>query len=394
MRFAEFFPERSGDIKINIHSPESLACLPYEEELELKNKALKALLKDGKIKAPMGSVVPSPRPRNYRTTGKRRVSFVDGKLFFHMGKSHDRSPVTSSVLEAPGHQAVYEFCHKKLSHPRNRQAAAALNYLILRGSYTEFALIFNVKRLNGDIVRTLRAIADEAVSDIAPLRSAFIYVDESSSDYYLEAERPEKGVAFKKLCGPEFLALKLKDKKILYPATVFSQINESIIPVFLQELEKYLLPDNETSLIDLYCGYGLWSLALGDKLNSVWGAELSGDAIKAARSNALFHYPDKAFHYETLSITADGLKGKLPPLKGKKECILLDPPRKGCAPGVLETLIARRPGKMLHLFCGADEIVPALQLYQANGCTIEKLIPFDFFPGSMNVEMLAVISKK
>ena len=185
-----------------------------------------------------------------------------------------------------------------------------------------------------------------------------------------------------------------KSKKILYPATVFSQINESIIPVFLQELEKYMLPNNETSLVDLYCGYGLWSLALGEKLNSVWGAELSGEAVKAAKSNALFHYPEKAFHYEALSITPDGLKGKLPPLKGKKECILLDPPRKGCAPGVLETLIARRPGKILHLFCGADEIAPALQLYQAHRCTIEKLTPFDFFPGSTNVEVLAVISKK
>ena len=394
MRFAEFFPEKTGDTKINIHSPESLALIPYDQELELKNKALKALLKEGKIKAPLAGLLPSPLPRNYRTTGKRRVTCAEGKLFFHMGKNHDKTQVSTSVLEAPEHQHIYDFCHKKLSHPRNREAAAALNYVILRGSYTEHTLIFNVKRLNGGIVRTLRAVADEAVATIPPLRSAFIYLDESSSDYYLEAERPEKGVAFKKLCGPEYLALKLENKKLLYPPTVFSQINESIIPVFLQELEKYLLPNNETSLIDLYCGYGLWSLALGEKLNSVWGAELSGEAIKAAKSNALFHYPDKNFHYEALSITADALKGKLPPLRGKKECILLDPPRKGCASGVLETLIARRPGKILHLFCGADEIVPSMQIYQANGCTIEKLIPFDFFPGSMNVEVLAVISKK
>ena len=45
----------------------------------------------------------------------------------------------------------------------------------------------------------------------------------------------------------------------------------------------------------------------------------------------------------------------------------------------------------MHLFCGADEIVPALKIYEANGCKVEKLIPFDFFPGSMNIELLAVI---
>ena len=63
------------------------------------------------------------------------------------------------------------------------------------------------------------------------------------------------------------------------------------------------------------------ALSLGDKLASVWGAELSGDAIRSAKSNAAFHYREKDFHYEVLSITSDGLKGKLPPLKGKKERI-------------------------------------------------------------------------
>ncbi len=394
MSFADFFPESAGNIDINRFSPESLAFLDYKQELELKNNALKALLAEGKIKAPLLPVVPSPLPRNYRTTGKRRVSYANGKLFFHMGKSHGKAPVAKSVLEAPAHQEIYDFCHRKFSLPRHKAAATALNYIIIRGSYTEHAVIFNVKRLNGDIVRSLRSVAEEAVENIPSLRSGFAYLDETSSDYYLEAERPEKGVAFKKLCGPEFLALKINGKKLLYPATVFSQINESILPVFLQELEKYLAPENTTALIDLYCGYGLWSLALSDKVASVWGAELSGDAIRAAKSNAAFHCKDKEFHYETLSITGDVLKGKLPPQKGKKERILLDPPRKGCMPGVLETVISRRPGKILHMFCGADEIVPALQIYLANGCNIEKLIPFDFFPGSMNVEMLAVISKK
>ena len=62
--------------------------------------------------------------------------------------------------------------------------------------------------------------------------------------------------------------------------------------------------------------------------------------------------------------------------------------------GPLEYLISRRPERILHLFCGADEIVPALKVYLANGCKIEKILPFDFFPGTMNLEVLAVIRKK
>ena len=168
MSFADFFPESAGNIDINRFSPESLAFLDYKQELELKNNALKALLAEGKIKAPLLPVVPSPMPRNYRTTGKRRVSYANGKLFFH-----GKAPVAKSVLEAPAHQEIYDFCHRKFSLPRHKAAATALNYIIIRGSYTEHAVIFNVKRLNGDIVRSLRSVAEEAVENIPALRSGF-----------------------------------------------------------------------------------------------------------------------------------------------------------------------------------------------------------------------------
>lgn len=393
MSFAEFFPASAESVEIDRHSPDALAALPPEAELALKNRALRRLLSDGGISAVPAPLVPSPAPRHCRTTGKRRVSCSSGKVFFHMGRTHGREPVTLSQLEAPGHQEIYLELHRVLSLPRNRTAAEALNYCILRGNYAEHALIFNVRRLDGGIVRTLRAVAETAAEAFPALRSAFIYLDESGSDYYLESERPErKKVAFKKLFGPEFLALRLGGRKLLYPPTVFSQSNESILPIFLEALEKNLSADGSSSLLDLYCGYGLWSLALGDKFDRVWGAEVSPDAVKAARSNAVFHFKDRDIRYETLSITAETLKEKLPPAQGKKERILLDPPRRGCAPGVEETLVSRRPDRILHMFCGADEIVPALKVYLANGCTVEKLLPFDFFPGTLNVEVLAVIS--
>ena len=396
MVFAESFPASAGGTEIDRFSPEALAGLPYDLELELKNRALKRLLADGGIAAAPAPVVPSPRPRSCRTTSKRRVSCSGGKFFFHMGRTHGKDPVAVSQLEAPGHREIYAALHRQFALPRNRTAAAALNYCILRGNYEEHALIFNVRRLDGGIVRSLRAAAETVAAAHPALRSAFIYVDESNSDYYLEAERPERGrVAFKKLFGPEFLALRLPGRKLLYPVTVFSQSNESVLPVFMKTLKKHLAPaDAGSALLDLYCGYGLWSLAMGDDFGHVWGAELSPEAVRAARSNAAFLFKDRDFRYEAFSITADAIKEKMPQARGQKEIVLLDPPRKGCAPGVQETLIARRPKKILHMFCGADEIVPALRVYAANGCRVEKLLPFDFFPGTMNLELLAVIGKK
>ena len=390
MSFASLFPTEFKGKSIDLVSPEALANFDYNDELQLKNNAIKKLVGDSNILKELFPIVPSVYPRNYRTTSKRRVTMQNGKLYFHFGKKPQKQLVSSSNLEAVGHQEIYQALHKFFSQKRFLAAGANLNYLILRGSYTEFALILNVRALNASLVRSYRSCTEEIQKLFPAISSVFTYLDETGSDYYLEADRPINQVAFKKLAGPANLALKLGSKKFLYPAESFSQVNESILPTVLKVLDEEI-PEN-VHLLDLYCGYGLFTLALGDKLLSSWGAELSSQSIQAAKSNAAYHYKDKPFHFEKNFINADLLKSKLPFPKGKKEYIILDPPRKGCAPEVLETLIARRSAKIFHLFCGANEIMPALKIYQSNGCKIEKLIPFDFFPGSLNIEMLAIIT--
>lgn len=393
MKFNEYFPSVTNGKIINRNSTDSLAELDYTEEIKLKNSAISQMLKDNGIKCTPSEITPSPLPRKYRTTTKRRVFFDRKKTVLHFGKKPGSELTALSDLEPDSHIEIYKFLQKFFSVPKNFKASSVLNYIIIRGSYTEHAVIFNVRQLSGDIVRILKTVSAAITSAFPIVKNIFLYVDETGSDYYLEAERPLKGITFKKLYGSDFLALKLNDRKFLYSPISFSQINESILPLFYQTLAEEMKDAENDTLMDLYCGYGLWSLAFGDIFKSVWGVELSAESIASARNNAKFHFKDKSFHYETGFVTAEYLRSKMPPPRRENEWIFLDPPRKGCAAGVLEYLISRRPKKLFHLFCGADEIAPALNIYLNNGCKIEKLIPFDFFPGTINIEMLAVISR-
>ena len=237
MSFADFFPKEKNNIAINRFSPESLSNLPYSTEVDLKNNALSQMLKEGGIAIAPEKLCQSPLQRKYRTTTKRRVFFDRKKVYLHFGKKHGNETVAISELEPDEHTNIYKYLQKIFSIPRNFKASAVLNYFIIRGSYTEYALIFNVKRLDGDIIRIFKAVSSDIAEKITSVRSVFLYVDEKGSDYYLEAERPEKGIAFKKLYGPDFLALRLGDKKFLYSPVSFSQINESIMPVFFNEFQ-------------------------------------------------------------------------------------------------------------------------------------------------------------
>jgi len=394
--FFHSYPSVFAGVKLDLAAPEALAALPYAEELKLKSQVFGTFLRQnlpGGIPVPE-EPVPSPLPRNYRTTGKRRITFRNGKVFLHWGRTPGREPVEPSLLEPAEHAAVYQMVQEHLSLPRFREAAQSANYCIVRGAGSDRTLILNVRHLSSGIVRSLRSLAEAVSAKIPSVRSAFLYVDETGSDYYLEAERPAGKLGWKHLFGPEQLALRIaapEPRKFLYPPTGFSQINESILPAFAKALEEGFAPAGEDQLLDLYCGYGLWSLLLAPKVRSVWGAELSPDAVCAARGNASYYYPKREITYESGSIDGEFLRESLPPPKGAHELILLDPPRKGTLPGVLETLIARRPRKIAHVFCGVDEIPAALKLYCANGCKVEAIRPFDFFPGTLNLEVLVIL---
>ena len=76
------------------------------------------------------------------------------------------------------------------------------------------------------------------------------------------------------------------------------------------------------------------------------------------------------------------------------EVMLLDPPRQGTLPGVIASLARRKPKKVLHIFCGVDQIPPSLKEWQANGYQARRVAPLDMFPGSANLEILVLLEPK
>ena len=76
------------------------------------------------------------------------------------------------------------------------------------------------------------------------------------------------------------------------------------------------------------------------------------------------------------------------------EAVLLDPPRQGPQPGVISALSRRRPGKVLHVFCSVDQIPAALKEWQRSGYQVRRIVPLDMFPGSINLEVLVLLTPK
>ncbi len=385
------------DTQTILHSS-PLAHLDYSVELQVKDQGLLAFWKQHRLPGLPEQVLRSPKARGYRTTSKRKGFLHGSTLYLLLGDKgalpKNRQYFTASPLEPKEHEVIYRFLQQKLSEPAFRLIAGHLNYLIIRGNYTEQAVIFNVDLLNGPLVRKMKLLAAHLQKLPVAVSAAFVYLDPSQSDYYLESKRPAETLHFKKLFGPDQLGASYHGCRYQFHPTSFSQINESMVETMLARARELLAPTPDQSLLDLYCGYGLFSHYLAPAYRQVLAVDGEGPSIRAAEANSRLNQKRGGqTKFLAHRITVGYLEKTLPP-PAPGEVILLDPPRQGALPGVIAALARRKPKKVLHIFCGVDQIPPSLREWQASGYQARRIAPLDMFPGSANLEILILLEPK
>ena len=374
--------------------PEPLSRLDYALELDLKNKALQEFWTARGLPDKPNRILPSPKPRGYRTTTKRRVVSLKGRFeLTHLTESSSAANPRAgaeSLVEPREHKAIYAFILSKLNTPAYAGLAHALNYLIIRGDYERFTVLFNVHRLNADVVRKARLLGDHLKGMDPKTVSAFMFFDATRSDYYFEAQSSEGPWKLKKIFGPDDLHLKVLDRTYAFNPTSFCQVNASILPAFLEKADQLLKPKPEYRLLDLYSGFGFFTLHLGRSYGEALGVDLGSASIESAQKMAA---ADPASHcrFKSGRIQVKSLEKLLPPATADKpEALLLDPPRQGTEPGVIRALAARRPARILHIFCDLDTLPKEVNQWRKSGFMVSKVVPLDMFPGTDNLEVMVL----
>ena len=275
------------------HPHELLVPLDYADECRVKTDAVRSFWQVHGLPAQLvREIVPSPVPRGYRATSKRRVYVTrDGRLRFCMGYGAEREETLRSALEPESHNEVYAWLRKMLVSPVYRAVGRSLNFIVVRGGSERLTLILNFFHLDAAVMHKTKLLADHVRAELPQVAAMFTFLDETRSEFYLES-RSAGAHPFKKLFGSEYLDLTAAGCKFLYPPSAFSQVNESILDAFLREAKKLLKPGPESTLIDLFSGYGLFAVALGDTPERVVGMDFNGPAIHAASGNALHNRPD------------------------------------------------------------------------------------------------------
>ncbi len=131
---------------------------------------------------------------------------------------------------------------------------------------------------------------------------------------------------------------------------------------------------------------GTFTLPLGKKVAQAVGIDLNPNSIEKAKINAkISQINNVQFYQGTVEET-------LPLLELSADLVLLDPPRKGCEPTVIDTLKAIKPPVIIYISCQPATLARDLQkLCQQDLYHLEWVQPIDFFPQTPHIESIALI---
>ena len=159
----------------------------------------------------------------------------------------------------------------------------------------------------------------------------------------------------------------------------FTQVNEAVNKLLVAEAIKLLGPTGSDKILELYCGFGNFSFAIMEKEPTV---KLCGIDVRTKHSTI------KGLEF----IEADVEEG-LKTLEDQKKLshynkLLMDPPRVGVKPSVLNKVLNLKLEKIVYVSCNPEELIKDADRILSSGFKWQSCTLFDMFPFSKHVESL------
>ena len=179
--------------------------------------------------------------------------------------------------------------------------------------------------------------------------------------------------------------------KLHFLARDFFQNNPFILPAFTSYVRAQAAASGARSLVDAYCGSGLFALTAAPAFERVAGVELSESSVKFARENAAANgIANATFLAGDAAAIFAGLDLAFEPAN---TAVIIDPPRKGCDESFLTQLFAFGPRAVVYVSCDPATQMRDLKNFLTAGYSLTAAQPFDLFPQTRHLECVLTLVK-
>jgi len=260
--------------------------------------------------------------------------------------------------------------------------SGVLRHVIVRTSADErdAVVMLVVTRNAGELKKPVRALL---ASDDRP-DGLFLNIHPTPSPYMVGRETLRlEGHAHvrEKSLGPTFLI----------SPTAFFQTNPAAAAVLVSLVLDAIDPRAQ-HVLDLYSGSGLFTLPLAARGHRVTAVEENtravADAVRNLDVNRLDPRGVRIINARTEQAIRDLERRAV-------DAVLLDPPRQGCGPAVIDAVFGRlAPPRVVYVSCNPAALAEELPAIVAAGYRVRSVQPVDMFPHTPHVEAVAVFDRE
>ncbi|MCG5104149.1 23S rRNA (uracil(1939)-C(5))-methyltransferase RlmD [Oceanobacillus alkalisoli] len=369
-----------------------LQHMSYNLQLQMKqNQVQNVMKKIGHLEHVLvHPIIGMDNPFHYRNKVQIPVGEKDGKLItgYYQKRSHrivedldtcssqaeeinEILPEVKNIANRIGIEAYDEENHR-----------GVLRHIMLRTGYAtkEIMLVLVTKsnKLPGK-----EMLIQELTEKFPNIKSIVQNINEQRTNLIL-------GKKTKVLWGEEYIHDKIGDLTFAISAKSFYQVNPVQTKVLYDKALEYAKIDENDVVIDAYCGIGTISLFLAQKAKKVYGVEVVPEAIQDAKANA------KLNDMDNVEFVVGQAEKVMPEWKREgldPDVIVVDPPRKGCAPEFLEAMIEMEPKRIVYVSCNPSTLARDLRILEDGGYRTIEVQPVDMFPNTPHVECVALMSR-
>ena len=328
--------------------------LLYEEQLKSKMEILRdQFTRIGRIEnPPVQDIVASPNPWNYRNHVQFHVT-EEGKLGY----------VGAGTSFAKGIIPITE-CHLP---------EASINSL---WPQLEFEPETNLDRVS------LRAGRDNDLMLVLESDSAESPELEIEADISVAQVFEENTVV---IAGNDHIVIPVLGREFYVSAASFFQVNTALAEKMVHCLLTCLPLSLSSTLLDVYCGVGLFSAFVAPKCERLIGIEASSSACEDFAIN-LDEF-DNVELYEGLA------EEVIPHLEAKPDIVLVDPPRAGLEKRVVDGILELRPQVIAYVSCDPSTLARDSKRLIEGGYELKQVTPLDLFPQTYHIESISIFEQ-
>ena len=190
------------------------------------------------------------------------------------------------------------------------------------------------------------------------------------------------------VAGRPFIEEQIAGLRFRIGLETFFQTNTAGAEQLVETVGAFAALNGGETVYDLYAGVGTFTLPLACRAGRVYGLEIGGSAVEAARENAALN------GVSNVEFFAGDVRRLLPEVLGRTrrpDVLVLDPPRSGAGSRVMRKIIAAAAPRIVYVSCNPTTLAPDLAELAGAGYAVRAVQPVDLFPHTHHVECVVLL---